>query len=370
MADRQGSMESLVMNKKFWERKKVLLTGHTGFKGSWLSLWLQNAGALIIGYSLPPPTKPSLFEVAGVADGMLSIMADIRDAERLKAVVSEQEPEIIIHMAAQSLVRYSYENPVDTYSTNIMGTVNVLEAARQSDSVKVALIITSDKCYENHEWLWGYRENDPMGGHDPYSSSKGCAELIASAYRRSYFSDGNFAGRRVAVATARAGNVVGGGDWARDRLVPDIMKAFMENQPVVIRFPHAIRPWQHVLEPLRGYLMLAEKLWYHGEDFTGAWNFGPDDDDSRPVSWVAEYLGRQWGDGSYRPLNSTSQRHEAMQLKLDCSKAKMLLGWSPKLDLSTALEWIVEWYRAFLQKKNMRRITEAEIFRYETFPEK
>jgi CDP-glucose 4,6-dehydratase len=358
-------VEGLVMNNKFWESKKVLITGHTGFKGSWLSLWLQKQGACIVGYSLPPPTEPSLFELANVADGMTSITGDIRDLEHLQTVIAEHKPEIIIHMAAQSLVRYSYHNPVDTYSTNVMGTVNVLEAVKQSDGVRVLINITSDKCYENREWIWCYRENEPMGGYDPYSSSKGCAELVTSAYRRSYFANVNSPEHSVAVATTRAGNVVGGGDWASDRLIPDIMNAFIENRPVTIRNPHAIRPWQHVLEPLSGYLMLAEKLFYQGKTFAGAWNFGPDDQDARSVSWIADYLIRLWGKDARWETDIDQHPHEATHLKLDCSKAKSLLRWSPKLDLATTLEWIVKWYRAYHQRKNMRKITEAEISRYE-----
>lgn len=353
------------MNSRFWEGKKVLITGHTGFKGSWLSLWLQRNGAYTMGYSLPPPTKPSLFEVARVADGMTSIIGDVRDLEHLKAAITKHQPEIVIHMAAQALVRYSYSNPVETYATNVMGTVNVLEAVRQTDSVRAILIITSDKCYENKEWLWGYRENDPMGGHDPYSSSKGCAELITSAYSRSYFSNADDLRRDVAVTSTRAGNVVGGGDWAPDRLIPDIMNAFMDNRAVNIRYPNAIRPWQHALEPLRGYLRLAEKLWHHGNKFTGAWNFGPDDQDARSVSWIADYITHLWGGSARWKSDSDPHPHEATYLKLDCSKAKSLLGWSPKLNLTTTLEWIVEWYQAYLQKKDMREITEAEISRYE-----
>ncbi|MCG2722929.1 MAG: CDP-glucose 4,6-dehydratase [Thermodesulfovibrionales bacterium] len=353
------------MDSAFWKNKKVLITGHTGFKGSWLSLWLQTKGVNTIGYSPSPPTKPSLFEIANVSDGMISITGDVRDLDHLKSIIAEHKPEIVIHMAAQSLVRYSYNNPAETYSTNIMGTMNVLEAARCSDVVRVVVNITSDKCYENREWLWGYRENEAMGGHDPYSSSKGCAELITSAYRRSYFSDDNLPGHGVAVATARAGNVVGGGDWAADRLIPDIMNAIMEKNPVIIRYPNAIRPWQHVLEPLCGYIDLAEELWHYGNEFAGAWNFGPNDEDARSVSWVADRLTNLWGDGASWKTDSIQQPHEATYLKLDCSKAKSLLGWSPKLDLTTNLQWIVEWYRAYLQKKDMRRVTEAEIVQYE-----
>lgn len=360
----QSSLEGLVMNRTFWKGKKVLITGHTGFKGSWLSLWLQSLGANILGYALPPPTQPSLFEVAHVADGMTSITGDVRDLDHIKAVIAGHRPEIIIHMAAQSLVRYSYEHPIETYSTNVMGMVNVLEAVRQSESVRVIVCITSDKCYENKEWLWGYRENEPMGGHDPYSSSKGCAELVISAYRNSYFPAEEYQRHGVAVASARAGNVIGGGDWAKDRLVPDIMNAIMQNRPVIIRNPNAIRPWQHVLEPLNGYLCLAEKLWEHGPEFAQGWNFGPSDEDARPVSWIVDYLTNLWGEGARWELDSAQHPHEAHCLKLDCSKAKNLLGWSPKLHLSTALEWIVEWYRGYQQNKDMRDLTEAQITRF------
>ena len=356
------------MNGKFWENKRVLITGHTGFKGSWLSLWLQAKCAITVGYALPPPTKPSLFEVANVEKEMVSIIGDIRDLENLQTVITKHRPEIIIHLAAKPLVRYSYKNPLETYSTNVMGTINVLEAVRQSNSVKVAVIITSDKCYENREWLWGYREDEAMGGHDPYSSSKGCAELVASAYRRSYFSDNNSTGHQVHMATTRAGNVVGGGDWAEDRLIPDIMKALMENRPPFIRYPHAIRPWQHVLEPLRGYLGLAEKLWHHGKNFTEAWNFGPNDADSQSVAWVTDRIISLWGEGARWEADSAHHPHESTYLKLDCSKAKSLLGWVPQLDLTTALNWIVEWYKAYLQKRDMRQFTQTQISRYERLP--
>ena len=358
-------MEDLVMNATFWKDKKVLITGDTGFKGSWLSLWLQSKGSHITGYSLLPPTNPSLFEIANISEGILSVTGDVRDLTHLKTVFTKYQPEIVIHMAAQSLVRYSYDNPVETYSTNVMGTVNVLEAVRQTDSVRVALIITSDKCYENKEWIWGYRENDPMGGHDPYSSSKGCAELITSAYRSSYFSNTDYPSHGVAVASARAGNVIGGGDWGEDRLLPDIMRAIMERRPVVIRNPNAIRPWQHVLEPLDGYLCLIEHLWKHGTEFAGGWNFGPNDSSCRPVSWIVTNLNRLWENEIRWEFDAGENPHEAMYLKLDCSKAKRLLGLSPKLDLITALEWIVEWYQGYFYDKNMRKISEDQISRYE-----
>jgi CDP-glucose 4,6-dehydratase len=337
------------MNKPFWENKTVLITGHTGFKGSWLSLWLQSAGANVVGYALHPPTQPSLFETARVAEGMTSIIGDVRDLEHLKTVVAEHEPEIIFHLAAQPLVRHSYEDPIETYSTNVMGTANMLEAVRHSDSLRAVVSITSDKCYENKEWLWGYREGDQLGGHDPYSSSKGCAELVISAYRRSYFPPERYEQHGVALASTRAGNVIGGGDWAKDRLIPDIMKALLENRTVIIRSPHAIRPWQHVLEPLHGYVCLAEKLWTHGPKFSQAWNFGPSSDDAKTVSWIVEYLSNAWGEGAQWRLDGAEHPHEDTYLKLDCSKARSLLGWAPKLSLPTTLDWIVEWYRGYQQ---------------------
>jgi len=353
------------MNGEFWKGKKVLVTGHTGFKGSWLSLWLQRLEADVVGYALPPPTKPNLFEIAHVVEGMTSIEGDIRDLENLKSIIYRYQPEIVIHMAAQSLVHYSYNNPVETYATNVMGTVNVLEAVRKSESVRVVVCVTSDKCYENKEWLWGYRENEPMGGRDPYSSSKGGAELVIAAYRNSYFPVEMYQRHGVAVASSRAGNVIGGGDWAKDRLIPDIITALIENRPVIIRNPNGIRPWQFVLEPVSGYLLLAEGLWVRGPHFAQSWNFGPNDEEVKPVSWIVEYLTKLWGDGACWELNSVQHPHEDNYLKLDCSKAKGLLGWSPKLRLSTTLEWIVEWYSGYQQKKNMRHLTEAQITSYE-----
>jgi CDP-glucose 4,6-dehydratase len=328
-------------------------------------LWLQEKGVNVIGYSLPPPTRPSLFEVACISEGMTSIIGDVRDLDRIRDVISEHHPEIVFHMAAQSLVRHSYADPVETYTSNVMGTVNILEAVRHSDNVRVLVNITSDKCYENNEWCWGYRESDPMGGHDPYSSSKGCAELITAAYRRSYFCNENNPTPRVSIATARAGNVIGGGDWATDRLIPDIIKAVLANQPVVIRYPNAIRPWQHVFEPLRGYLLLAERMWEDGASFAEAWNFGPSNEDVKPVSWIAGRLTSLWGGDARWEIDSDQHPHEANYLKLDCSKANTLLGWSPKLDLRTALELIVEWYRAYQRGKDMREVIEAQIERYE-----
>lgn len=354
------------MKPEFWEGKKVLITGHTGFKGSWLSLWLQCKTSDVIGYALNPPSTPNLFETANVAKGMISLFGDVRDFGHLKEVIKEHKPEIVIHMAAQALVRRSYADPLETYSTNVMGTANVLEAVRESSSVRIVVIVTSDKCYDNKEWIWGYRENDPMGGNDPYSSSKGCAELVTSAYRKSYPSEKGDKRHGAAIASVRAGNVIAGGDWAEDRLIPDIVKAFMKNTPVVIRNPHAIRPWQHVLEPLNGYLCLAEKLWERGHDFAEAWNFGPNDGDARPVSWVVKRLANLWGESARWKLDATQQPHENINLKLDCSKAKSLLGWCPKLSLSTTLEWVAEWYKSYQQDKDMRLFTEAEILRFES----
>ena len=353
------------MNEAFWRDKRVLVTGHTGFKGSWLSLWLQKLGVNLIGYALSPPTQPCLFQVASVASGMISITGDVRDLEHLRAILDEYRPEIVIHMAAQPLVRRSYRDPVETYSTNIMGTVNVLEAARLSDSVRVMVCITSDKCYENKEWVWGYRENDSVGGYDPYSSSKGCAELVISAYRNSYFYPGEYEQHKLALASTRAGNVIGGGDWAKDRLVPDIMTAIMNDRPVNIRSPGAIRPWQHVLEPLNGYLRLAERLWDHGPELAQAWNFGPNSENAKNVLWIVKYLTNAWGGGARWESDSAEHPHEDNYLKLDCSKAKGLLGWAPKLDLAATLEWIVEWYQGFERNEDMRALTEQQIVRFE-----
>ena len=353
------------MNPDFWRGKRVFMTGHTGFKGSWLSLWLQQLGAEVTGYALQPPTNPSLFEVADVAKRMTSIIGDIRDPEALNKAMSDAEPDIVIHMAAQPLVRYSYVNPVETYSTNVMGTVHLLEAVRKNHSVRAVVNVTSDKCYENREWVWGYRENEPMGGFDPYSNSKGCAELVASAYRNSFFNPTRFGEHHVALASVRAGNVIGGGDWADDRLIPDILRAIAENRPVVIRSPHAIRPWQHVLEPLSGYLQLAQKLHEEGIAYAEGWNFGPNDEDARPVQWIVERLTQQWGEGASWQLDEGNHPHEAHYLRLDCSKAKMRLDWQPRWHLDRALEAIVDWQRAYLTGQNMHEYTLKQIAVYQ-----
>ena len=347
------------MTPDFWHGKRVLLTGHTGFKGGWLSLWLQNLGVDLTGIALEPPTTPSLFETARVAAGMDSILLDIRDYAAVLKAVDDVKPEIIIHMAAQPLVRASYQDPLGTYATNVMGTAHVLEAARTTGSVRAIVNVTTDKCYENREWVWGYREDEPMGGHDPYSNSKGCSELVTSAYRRSFFQEG-----ATALASARAGNVIGGGDWASDRLVPDILKAFEAKHPVIIRNPLSTRPWQHVLEPLSGYLTLAEHLYEYGQEFAEGWNFGPADEDAKPVSWIVEHMATQWGDDARWSLDTAPHPHEANFLKLDISKARHRLNWAPRWTLDTALSAVVEWHRAWASGADVKSLCRQQIARY------
>ena len=360
----EGSVENVV-SAEFWKGKTVLVTGHTGFKGGWLCLWLQSLGANVVGYARSPPTTPSLFEVATVGDGMRSIIGDVGDLPRLQAAVSQYVPQIVFHMAAQALVRSSYANPVGTYATNVMGTAHLLEAVRTARGVKVVINVTSDKCYDNREWVWGYRENEPLGGYDPYSSSKGCAELVTAAYRNSFFHPAEYARHGVAVASARAGNVIGGGDWAEDRLVPDFVRATTCGEPLTVRNPVAVRPWQHVLESLRGYLLLAQNLWSDGARYGEAWNFGPDDESVQSVGTVVGTLAELWG-GAARWCSSDSveQLHEAAFLKLDCSKAKMKLGWHPGWNLQTALESTVAWYQAHQAKHDMRAFSLEQIGRY------
>lgn len=345
----------------FWRGRRVFLTGHTGFKGGWLSLWLQRLGADVTGYALDPPTTPSLFAVARVGAGMRSIIKDIRDAETLAQAMRAAQPEIVIHMAAQPLVRYSYQAPVETYATNVMGTVHLLEAVRQTGSVRAVVNVTSDKCYENREWVWGYRETEPMGGYDPYSNSKGCAELVTAAYRNSYFNPAQYSQHGVALASARAGNVIGGGDWAEDRLIPDILRAIAVGEAVNIRSPHAIRPWQHVLEPLSGYLLLAQRLIEDGPAHAEGWNFGPSEEDARPVQWIVERLTQAWGEGARWQLDRNPQPHEAHYLKLDCAKARSRLGWQPRWGLARTLESIVAWHKAYDQRQAMREVTLLHI---------
>ena len=353
------------MNSDFWHGKRVLLTGHTGFKGSWLSLWLQSMGAQVTGYALAPPTNPSLFDMADVGKGMTSVIGDIRDLANLQSVFAEHQPEIVIHMAAQPLVRYSYQNPVETYATNVMGTVHLLEAVRNTPGVKAVVNITTDKCYENREWVWGYRENEPMGGRDPYSNSKGCAELVTSAYRQSYFAPEKYARHKVAIASARAGNVIGGGDWSEDRLIPDAIKAFEAKEPLIIRNPLATRPWQYVLEPLSGYLVLAQALYTEGAKVDGGWNFGPRDEDARSVQEVINLLIKNWGSVASWTQDQSEQPHEAHSLKLDCSKARQYLNWVPRWSLEQAIENITQWQRAFQGLLDMRLVSQQQIEAYQ-----
>jgi CDP-glucose 4,6-dehydratase len=352
-------------NRSFWKGRHVFLTGHTGFKGSWLSLWLDALGAHVTGYAFDPPTQPSLFEQAEVAATVHSIRADIRDFGRLTSAIAECRPSVVIHMAAQSVVRRGYENPIETYSSNVMGTVHLLEAVRQLRRPCIVVNVTSDKCYANQEWVWGYRENEPMGGPDPYSNSKGCAELVTTAYRESFFPPASLERHGVALASARAGNAIGGGDWTRDQLIPDLMRAFLAGQPCLIRSPSATRPWQFILEPLRGYLLLAERLAEDAGTFASSWNFGPAEADVRPVSWIADELALSWGDRASWTKDAGMHPREAHYLKLDASKARGYLEWYPVLPLKQALPWIVEWYRAFASGGDLPRLTRTQIERYD-----
>ncbi|MDP2420239.1 CDP-glucose 4,6-dehydratase [Sediminibacterium sp.] len=345
----------------FWSGKKVFITGHTGFKGSWLSLWLQSIGAKVKGFALEPPTNPSLFNEAKVASGMISEIGNINELGLLKKSMADFNPDVLIHMAAQPLVRLSYQQPIETYMTNVIGTANVLEAARSCANLKAIVSVTTDKCYENKEWAWGYRENEPMGGHDPYSSSKGCAELVTAAYRSSFFNGTNTAN----LASARAGNVIGGGDWAEDRLIPDILKAFEKKEPVIVRNPLATRPWQHVLEPLSGYLVLAQHLYSEGESFAEGWNFGPKDEDCKSVSWILDKMVSKWGHGASWELDKNNNPHEAGYLKLDCSKAATKLHWHPSWNLEYTLDSIINWYQNWLSGKNMQENCLQEIITYQ-----
>ena len=353
-----------MIDQKFWRGHRVFLTGHTGFKGSWLALWLQELGAEVTGFALSPPTEPSLFEVANVGRGMRSHIGDIRDAGALTKALRDARPEIVLHLAAQPIVRQSYVDPVETYSTNVMGLVYLFEAMRAVGGVKACVNVTSDKCYENREWAYGYRENDAMGGYDPYSSSKGCSELVTSAYRRSFFSTKN-GGSQLALASARAGNVIGGGDWAADRLVPDILRAIGAGRPARIRNPSSVRPWQHVLEPISGYLMLAERLAGETpEAFAQGWNFGPAPEDTRPVEWIAERIVRAWEKSATWERDAASGPHEAHVLSLNCLKANRELGWRPVWSIGRATEKIIDWHRAYLDRKEMRSETVRQISEY------
>ncbi len=355
----------------FYFGKKVLITGHTGFKGSWLAIWLQHLGAEVIGYALDPPTDPSIYELCHVSDFITSIIGDVRNLEHLNSVIRREEPEIIFHLAAQSLVKRSYKEPVETYSTNIIGTAHLLEAVRRSPSVKAVVIISSDKCYKNNEWYWGYRETDTLGGADPYSSSKGCCELVTASYIDSYFNPDKYSQHQTAVAAARAGNVIGGGDWAEDRLIPDCIRNLHQQQTILIRSPDAVRPWQHVLEPLGAYLVLARNLYLNGTRFSGAWNFGPDYGDARAVRWVVAALIKLWGNEAAWEIDEDPHPHEANILKLDCSKAKTLLNWKPNWNLEQALEKTAAWYKAHFNQEDMLEVTLEQIRTFEnTFYEK
>lgn len=352
-------MEKLVIDPKFWHGRRVFLTGHTGFKGAWASLLLRRLGADVYGFALPPEDSATLFEVAGVAGDIHHTLGDVRDLPVLRRAIGAARPSVIIHMAAQSLVRLSYAEPVSTYATNVMGTVNLLEAVRQVRGIEAVVVVTSDKCYENTGSAKGYRESDPMGGRDPYSSSKGCAELVTDSYRRSFFAHAG----APAVASGRAGNVVGGGDWARDRLVPDAMRAFIEHQPLVIRNPAAVRPWQHVLDPVIAYLRLAERLVRDGSAYAEGWNFGPESASEVPVSTIADRLVSLWGSNAHWLKVGGEHPHEAAELKLDCTKSAARLGWSPLLDLDQALQLTVDWYRSFAAKTDLRAFTLQQIQR-------
>ena len=364
-------MENLAMiDQSFWNARRVLVTGHTGFKGSWISLWLASLGAEVTGYALAPATTPNMFDAANVAGDLKnSIIADIRDMDRLRQVIGTVRPEIVIHLAAQPLVRASYADPIETYSVNVMGTVTLIEAIRRTGGPRAVINVTSDKCYENREWVWGYRESDPVGGFDPYSSSKGCAELVTSAMRNSFFPPQSWPEHQLALASARAGNVIGGGDWAEDRLVPDLVRAFTAGTAAAVRRPGAVRPWQHVLEPLYGYLLLAQRLLEHGPEYAEAWNFGPAESDAREVGWLAERVSRLWGDGARCESDPRAHPHEATFLKLDCSKARARLGWQPRWHLERALEETVGWYRAYCTGADVRKLSLGQIATYSAQPE-
>ena len=356
-------METMV-NQTFWKGKRVLITGHTGFKGSWLSILLNWLGSDISGYALEPNTTPSLYKLSNIDHFVASTIGDIRDYDFLSETLKNVRPEIIIHMAAQPLVLESYKNPRETYEINVMGTVNLFEAARRVDSVKAILNVTTDKCYENKEWLWGYRENEPMGGYDPYSNSKSCSELVTTSFRNAFFNPKNYNEHGVALASARAGNVIGGGDWAADRLIPDFFRAIMNGKKLKIRSPYAIRPWQHVLEPLSGYLTLCERLYNDGPAFAEGWNFGPDDSDAKDVEWITKKICKEWGNGDFYEFDEEPQPHEANYLKLDCSKARARLDWSPRWNIETAIRKIVEWNKLFLADSDMRMVCLRQIEEY------
>lgn len=370
MGQRKGPLEDMVAtprteSKMDWKGRRVFLTGHTGFKGGWLALWLAKMGAEVRGYALDPATQPNFFDAVKLGSILEDIRGDIRDAAKLNAAMTEFKPDVVMHLAAQPLVRYSYEDPIGTYETNVIGTARVLEAVRKTPSVRAVVSVTTDKCYENKETLRPYKESDPLGGYDPYSSSKACAEIVSAAYRQSFFPVAEIAKHHVALATARAGNVIGGGDWSTDRLIPDLVRGFLAGETVRIRRPKAIRPWQHVLEPVFGYILLAEKLYEQDAKFATAYNFGPAEDDVQPVEWIADRMAKLWGGGAKWVLDPEPGVHEAGYLKLDAGKAQAELGWTPQLDLETALEWLVAWYRAQEAGDAMQDLTVKQIAAYE-----
>ncbi|NBC27276.1 MAG: CDP-glucose 4,6-dehydratase [Bacteroidetes bacterium] len=344
----------------FWNGRRVLITGHTGFKGSWLSYWLSKLGANVRGYSLEPSSAPNLFTVLGISECADSVIGDIRNSEALKRSIVEFKPEIVIHMAAQAIVMDSYKDPIETFQTNIIGTANLLEAIRDCGSVKAVVCVTSDKCYENREWDYKYREIDSMGGWDPYSSSKGCAELVIASYRRSFFR-GVEGSHHAAIASARAGNVIGGGDWSNNRLIPDIIRSFKKKTPVVIRNPAAIRPWQYILDLLHGYILLAEKLYNEPENYSEAWNFGPSDDDEKSVEYITEKMIDAWGKGASWTLDEGANPHEASYLKLDSSKARMHLKWASKMNLDNSLTSLTNWYKNYYQGADMKKVSGYQL---------
>lgn len=364
-------MNAALADKQFWDGKRVFITGHTGFKGAWLALWLQSLGAKVTGFSLNPPSKTNMFEVANVGKGMKSIFGDIRDAAFLQQSLLEAKPDVVFHLAAQALVLYSYQQPVETFSTNVMGTVNLLEAVRRSTTVKSVVIVTSDKCYDNKEWHWGYRENDAMGGFDPYSSSKGCAELVTDSYRSSFFNPEDYEKHGVAIASARAGNVIGGGDWAEGRLIPDVVNAFTQHKPVKLRNPASIRPWQHILEPLGAYLLLAERLFDNGKSYAEAWNFGPNEMDTKSAGWLVDRFAVHWKqDVSSLVQHDEEAEHEAVYLRLDCSKAHSKLGWYPVWAIEDAVLNVTSWYEAYQKKEDMQAFSLSQIQQYQALRNK
>jgi CDP-glucose 4,6-dehydratase len=353
------------MVKALWEKRRVYITGHTGFKGSWMSLWLASLGAKVQGYGLLPESEPNLFTVARVSECVDHEVGDIRNLEQMERSVAAFKPEVVFHMAAQPLVRRSYADPIETYSTNVMGTAHLLDVIRRVPSVRAVVVITSDKCYENREWLWGYREQDRLGGFDPYSNSKACAELVTAAYRDSYFPPARFAEHNVGVASARAGNVIGGGDWAKDRLIPDLVRGFLSGNPAAIRNPEAIRPWQHVLEPLAGYIALAEHLIQDGVEFAEAWNFGPAEEDAWTVGRIADALAGIWGGDAKWVRDTAEKPHETSYLKLDASKARVALGWRPVLPIELALHWVADWVMSWRQHESMQAFSLRQITEYQ-----